>query len=58
MEGGGLHMHGDELLDIFSILIRVMLLTERQSDVDAVRSISRSSKNRFMMVMRGEFCFG
>lgn len=51
-------MHGDEMLDIFSILGRVMLLTERESDADAFRSIIRSSKDRFMMVMRGEFFFG
>ena len=51
-------MHGDEMPDIFSTLTWVMFLIERQSDVDAVRSIVRSSKERFMMAMRGEFCFG
>lgn len=51
-------MHGDDLPDIFSRSTRVRFLIERQSDADAVRSIIRSSKDRFMIVMRGEFCFG
>ena len=57
MDGAGLHMHGDELLDIFSILSWVKLLIERQSDVDDVRSIARSINNCFMIKKRGEFCF-
>ena len=57
MEGAGLHMHGDDLLDMFLVLTWVMFLIERQRDADAVRSMVRSSEDRFMMVMRGEFCF-
>ena len=53
-----LHLHGDELSDIFSTFARVRFLIERQNDADAVRSIIRNSKDRFMIVMRGEFCFG
>ena len=50
-------MHGDEMLDVFSLLGWVMLLIERDSDADAVRSMVRMSKDRFVMMMRGEFCF-
>ena len=56
--GGGLHMHDDETLDLFLVLGWVMLLIERESDADAVRSIVRRSKDRFVMVMRGGICFG
>ena len=53
-----LHVDDDELLDVFSIFTLVMFLIEKQSDADAVRKMIRSSKDRFIMVMRGEFCFG
>ena len=51
-------MHGDEMLDVFSVLGWVMLLIERESVVDAFRSMIRSSKDRFVMMMRGGNCFG
>ena len=51
-------MHSDDLLDSFSIFARVRFLIERQRDKDAVRSMIRSSKNRFTMVVRGGVCLG
>lgn len=58
MEVAGLHRHGDEVLDVSSILSLVMFLIERLSDADDVRSRIRSSKDRFIVVMRSGFCFG
>lgn len=58
IEGVGLHVHGDEMLDLSLIYAPARLWIERQSDVDAVRSMIRSGKNCFMVVMRAESCFG
>ena len=58
MEGEGLHMHSDDLSDVFLKSTAVRFLVDRESDADAVRIKIRSSKDRFMMATRGEFCFG
>ena len=58
MRGAGWCVHGDELLEAFLIFAWVRFLIERQSDKDAFRNKIRSSKKRFMMVIRGGFCIG
>ena len=50
-------MHDEDLSDVFSRSTAVGFLVERQGDADAVRIITRSSKDRFMTVIRGDFCF-
>ena len=54
----GLHVHGDDLSDVFSSSIAVRFSVDRESDADAVRIIIRSSKDGLMMVIRGESWFG
>ena len=56
-KGAELHMHDDDLSDAFSKSTTVRFLVDRESDAEAVRTIIRSSKDRFMMVIRDEFCF-
>ena len=53
-----LHVHDEDLSDVFSKSTAVRFLIERESDADAVRIIIRSSKDRFMMVIEGESGFG
>ena len=53
-----LHVHDDNLSDVSSRSTPVRFLVDRGSDADAVRIMIKSTKDRFMMVIRGEFWFG